>query len=130
MHAITNDLAELTELNDAYIQSVQRGDVRRFSEILADDFLCSRPDGSIIDRAQFLEATAQPVTIANLAAHDVNIRILDDVAIIHARTTFTTADGRLASGAIPTSGRSAAVAGSPSPPTSPGIERCGDGATA
>lgn len=98
MQATATDLAELTELNDAYIQSVQRGDVRRFREILADDFLCSRPDGSIITRAQFLEATAQTVTIANLAAHDVNIRLLGDVAIIHARTTFTTADGRAAAG--------------------------------
>lgn len=95
---VTTDLAELTALNDAYIQSVQRGDVRRFSEILADDFLCSRPDGSIIDRAQFLEQTAQPMTIRNLTAEDVVVRILGDVAIIHARTTFTTLDGRAASG--------------------------------
>ena len=39
----------------------------------------------------------QPVTIANLQAHDVNVRLLGDVAIIHASTTYTV-DGRNASG--------------------------------
>jgi ketosteroid isomerase-like protein len=94
---MTSDHATLIALNNDYIQSVQGGDVRRFSEILAGDFLCSLPDGSLIDRAQFLERTAQPVAIANLHAHDVNVRLMGDFAIIHARTTFTV-DGRHASG--------------------------------
>jgi len=92
------DLALLRDLNRDYIDSVQHSDVRRFDEILADDFLCSNPDGTLIDRAAFLAQTARPVTIANLTAHDVNIRLLGDIAIIHARTTYTTADGRAASG--------------------------------
>jgi ketosteroid isomerase-like protein len=96
--ALTADLAALLTLNQDYIHSVQTSDVKRFREILADDFLCSLPDGSLIDRARFLEQTALPVKISNLMAHDVNVRILGDFAIIHARTTYTTADGRAASG--------------------------------
>ncbi|HEX3536905.1 MAG TPA: nuclear transport factor 2 family protein [Stellaceae bacterium] len=88
----------LTRLNRDYIDSVQNGDVRRFDEILAADFRCSNPDGSLVDRAGFLAQTARPVTIANLAAHDVEIRLFGDVAIIHARTTYTTADGRAGAG--------------------------------
>ena len=95
---MTDDRAELAALNDDYVRSVLLGDVARFSHILADDFLCSMPDGSLLDRAAFLKLTAAPVTIANLAAHDVNIRLMGDFAIIHARTTFTTAEGRAASG--------------------------------
>jgi ketosteroid isomerase-like protein len=68
-------------------------DVRRFDEILADDFLCSNPDGSLVDKKQFLAQTARPVTISGLTAQDVKVRILGDVAIIHARTSYTTADG-------------------------------------
>jgi len=93
-----DDLKALAALNDDYIRSVQMSDVRRFAEILADDFLCSLPDGSLIDRERFLQHTGRPVTISNLAAHDVNVRVMGDFAIIHARTTFTTADGRTASG--------------------------------
>ncbi len=96
--ALTSDLAALLELNQDYIRSVQTSDVKRFREILADDFLCSLPDGSLIDRAHFLEQTALPVKISNLMAHDVNVRVMGDFAIIHARTTYATADGRQASG--------------------------------
>jgi ketosteroid isomerase-like protein len=88
-----SDLETLESLNDVYITSVQHSDVRRFDEILAEDFLCTQSDGTLLDRAQFLEFTAKPVTITNLTAHDVNIRIMGDCAIIHARTTFTRADG-------------------------------------
>ena len=93
-----NDIDTLTELNRDYIHSVQHGDVRRFDEILADDFLCSNPDGSLVDRKAFLEQTAKPVTIANLEAHDVNVRLMGDFAIIHARTTYTRPDGKPGAG--------------------------------
>jgi ketosteroid isomerase-like protein len=88
-----SDLERLTALNRDYIHSVQHGDVRRFREILAEDFLCSNPDGSLVDKAAFLEQTARPVTITGLAIADVKVRILGDVAIIHARTSYRTADG-------------------------------------
>ncbi len=92
------DLDTLRDLNRDYINAVQHGDVRRFDEILADDFLCSNPDGTLVDRAAFLRQTARPVTIANLAAHDVNVRLMGDFAIIHARTTYTKADGEPGAG--------------------------------
>jgi ketosteroid isomerase-like protein len=92
------ELRELLALNEDYIRSVQAGDVKRFREILADDFLCSLPDGSLVDREQFLERTAQPVTIRSLEAHDVNVRMMGDVAIVHGRTTYTGPDGRAGSG--------------------------------
>jgi ketosteroid isomerase-like protein len=88
------DHDELTALNRDYVDSVQKGDVRRFEEILADDFLCSNPDGSLVDRHQFLQQTAAPVTITGLAPEDVRIRVMGDIAIIHARTRYTTPDGR------------------------------------
>jgi ketosteroid isomerase-like protein len=93
-----SELDTLADLNLDYIQSVQRSDVRRFEEILANDFLCSNPDGSLVDRNAFLEQTAKPVGIANLQAHDVTIRLLGDVAIIHARTTYLGPDGREGAG--------------------------------
>jgi ketosteroid isomerase-like protein len=96
--AIHSDIGALTALNRDYIQSVQGGDVRRFDEILAEDFLCSNPDGSLVDKKQFLAQTVRPVTISALAAQEVKVRILGDVAIIHARTSYTTADGEQRSG--------------------------------
>ena len=91
--ASSTDLETLIALNRDYIHSVQHGDVKRFGEILAEDFLCSNPDGSLVDKPRFLDQTARPVTISGLSAEDVQVRILGDVAIIHARTSYLTADG-------------------------------------
>jgi hypothetical protein len=67
--------------------------VKRFEEILADDFMSSYPDGSLHDKAEFLKLTAQPVTISGLVAEDVRIRLLGDFAIIHGRFNSRSADG-------------------------------------
>ena len=88
------DLDALRDLNLAYLDSVRTGDVERFRQILSEDFLCSLPDGTLFDKREFLEHTAKPRTLARLEADDVRIRVLGDVAIIHAATRYTTLDGR------------------------------------
>ena len=93
-----SDLDILLELNRDYIRCVQNSDVGRFEEILAAEFYCSNPDGSLVDRAAFLKQTAVPVKISDLTAEDVMVRILGDVAIIHAQTTYTMGDGRAGAG--------------------------------
>src|SRR2546428_6307457 len=67
------DRETLLALNRDYIRSVQTSDVGRFAELLAPDFLCSNPDGSLVDRERFLKQTARPVAISNLEADDVNV---------------------------------------------------------
>jgi ketosteroid isomerase-like protein len=95
---VMDERRTLLDLNQSYIDAVQAADVQRFREILADDFLCSLPDGSLIDRDRFLERTAQPVQIRDLQAHDVTVRLMGEFAIIHARTTFVALDGRAGGG--------------------------------
>src|ERR1700709_2190196 len=95
---MSKDIDELTALNRDYVASVQNSDVKRFNEILAPEFYCTNPDKSLVDRAGFLKQTAVPVTIRNLIADDVRIRVLGDFAIIHGRTSYTTADGQRAYG--------------------------------
>lgn len=95
---MSSDHDLLVALNRDYIDSVQNSDVKRFDEILAEDFYCSNPDRSLVDRAQFLKQTAQPVAIKNLKAEDVMIRIIGDAAIVHARTTYVMPDGSAGAG--------------------------------
>ena len=73
---------------------MQKGEVKRFEEILADDFTMSLPDGSLLDKAEYLEMTARPVTIRGLVAEDVRIRLLGDFAILHGRFNSRSADGQ------------------------------------
>ena len=98
-----SDLEVLEQLNRDYIASVQNSDVARFDEILAGEFYCSNPDGTLVGRAAFLEQTARPVTISGLEARDVIVRLFgppgqENIAIIHARTSYKTADGAAKSG--------------------------------
>src|SRR5712671_5142807 len=110
--ATRSDLDALTALNRDYIHSVQHGDVQRFDEILAEDFLCSNPDGSLVDKKQFLAQTARPVTISGLTAQEVKVRILGHVAIIHARTSSPRQTASSGMAAIPMSGRAGTEGGS------------------
>jgi ketosteroid isomerase-like protein len=93
-----SELETLEALNRDYIASVQNCDVGRFAEILSDDFLNTNPDGSLVDKAGFLKQIAPVQKISNLACHDVNVRVMGDFAIVHARTSYTLPDGRPGTG--------------------------------
>jgi ketosteroid isomerase-like protein len=91
--ALANDVEALDRLNRGYVDSVQKSDVRWFDEHLAQDFLNSNPDGTLVDRAGFLAQIARPVTIKGLEPKEVKIRLFGDFAIIHAKTAFRKSDG-------------------------------------
>jgi ketosteroid isomerase-like protein len=83
----------LEDLNRAYIDSVQAADVDRFETLLAPDFVCSNPDGTLIERAAFLRQIARGPGIAGLEAEDVRIRLMGELAIVHAATVYRDAAG-------------------------------------
>jgi uncharacterized protein DUF4440 len=97
-NAPANDLDTLQQLNRDYVRSVETSNVGWFDQNLAQDFLNSNPDGVIVDRAGFLAQIARPSAVSEIEADDVRIRIMDDFAIIHARTSYKTSDGRPGSG--------------------------------
>jgi ketosteroid isomerase-like protein len=88
-----SDFEILTALNADYLASDQNGDVARYDEMLAEDFTATLPDLVFRDKKQFLEMMSQPRPFTELRAHDVNIRLLGDFALIHARITYKTHDG-------------------------------------
>lgn len=92
------DTEALRRLNEGYVSAVESSDTGWFEQVLSRDFLNSNPDGSIVDRAGFLAQIARPVGVYGLRAHEVHIRLLGDVAIIHARTSYAKADGSAGSG--------------------------------
>lgn len=88
----------LRKLNDDYIRSVANADVKRFDEILSADFLNSNPDGSLVDRKQFLAQIGKLASVSDLQCEDVRIRVMGDFAIIHGRTTYRKPDGQPGAG--------------------------------
>lgn len=91
--AAADDREQLFRLNTAYIDCVKARDVERFDAILAEDFLCSQPDGSIVDKHTFLDQVARSSPLAELSVEDVRVRLLGEIAIIHAATSYVPTGG-------------------------------------
>jgi hypothetical protein len=96
--AAAKDLETLEELNRSYIRSAEFSDVRWYEEHLAEDYLSTNPDGSLVDRAGFLARMTRPYAGSNLEALDVRIRLLGDIALIHAGFRDTKSDGGVGAG--------------------------------
>lgn len=92
------DLEILLELNRGYVRSAETSDVRWYEEHLAEDFLASSSDGSIVERTAFLAHIARPYPGSNLEAVDVRIRFFDALALVHAGFRYTKPDGQAGSG--------------------------------
>jgi ketosteroid isomerase-like protein len=92
------DMTVLADLNHNYVRSVAEADVRWFDAHLAADFHNTNPDGTLIDRAQFLAQIGRGSPVTELREHDVKIRLLGDFAIIHARTSYKKPDGTKGAG--------------------------------
>lgn len=88
-----DDVGALEQLNRDYVNSAQHTDLRRYNEILAEDFMSTNPDGSLVDKAGFLERIGRGATYTKLTPVDVKARVMGDLGIVHARTTFTKANG-------------------------------------
>jgi hypothetical protein len=89
-----SDESVLRALNDQYVRAFLEWDVEWYRENLADEFVCIESDGSLLDKPQFLCATARPHDVVSFDLQEVRIRFFSDVALIHARGLFTHEDGR------------------------------------
>lgn len=94
----TRDFETLQRLNAEYIRAGEARDVDWFDRHLATDFMNSNPDGSLIDRKAFLAMTERGTGVSEVGAHDVLIRVMGDLGIVHARTSFKTATGKAGNG--------------------------------
>lgn len=92
------DIDTLGTLNKGYVDSVQNSDVAWFERHLAEDFLNTNPDGTLIDRAGFLRRIGKPQAISGLEPRDVKVRLFDGMAIIHAKTVYTKPGGQAGTG--------------------------------
>src|SRR3982751_5440099 len=93
-----DDVQALTRLNATDIDCVVTADADRFATILAKDFVCSNPDGTLVDRDEFLRRTRSATPLQSMAIDEVLIRVIGSAAIIHARTSYVLGDGRQGAG--------------------------------
>lgn len=81
-----NDIKILSELNQNYLISYRTGDAAWFDENLTDDFRETAPDGTILDKSAFLDKIRQRAggKHEGVMAGELEIRLFDDLAIVHA----------------------------------------------
>ena len=90
-----DDIPTLEQLNRSYVRAAEASDVRWYDANLAPCFMASNPDGSLADRAGFLERIGRPNPLKSLAAVDTRIRVVGDVGIVDSGFRCTKPDGQL-----------------------------------
>jgi ketosteroid isomerase-like protein len=87
------DHRTIEALNRQYLRAGERGDVAWYGEHLADDFLSSAVDGSLSDKPAFLKRIGARRSGSGFVAHDVRIRFVGELALVHAGFSCTKPDG-------------------------------------
>ena len=87
------DSLALVALNHGYVQAFVRGDAAWYDAHLWPEFEALEPDGSITNRAAFLEGARAPMRYRAFREDSVRVKLLGDVALITAITPYTRADG-------------------------------------
>jgi len=98
MVSMESDIETLLELNRQYVRAAQESDTAWYADHLADDYRASNPDGSLLDRAGFLARMARPYPGSQAQTVDPRIRILGDVALVHAGLRWRKPDGSVGTG--------------------------------
>jgi ketosteroid isomerase-like protein len=83
----------LRELNQGYVDAFMHADAGWYDAHLANEFVCIESDGSVLDKARFLRQAAAGPDVATYRLAEVRVRVLGDVALIHATGVFTRPDG-------------------------------------
>jgi hypothetical protein len=87
------DEVRLKQLNDEYIDAFMGCNVGWYEEHLADEFVCIRSDGSLLDKEEFLRLTAQGPDVIQYRLDRVRVRVYGDTALVQATGLFTRKDG-------------------------------------
>jgi len=93
-----NVVATLEALNRGYLLAAEKSDVGWYAEHLAEDYMATNPDASLVDRAGFLARIGRPYRGSNLRAPKVRVQLVGDVALIHASFEDTKPDGGTSKG--------------------------------
>lgn len=88
-----SDSATLVRLNRGYVDSFMKGDAAWYDAHLAPEFECLCPDGSVVNRRDFVAAAQHPMTNRSFSLDSVRVKLLGEVAVITAITPFVRTDG-------------------------------------
>jgi ketosteroid isomerase-like protein len=75
--------AIILQIEQQVFTAIQQKDTETLAGILSEDFVHRSPDGSEIDKGQFLKnITAVPVTVVSIAGEHQKVSVYGDVAVL------------------------------------------------
>ncbi len=83
----------LRRLNEQYVRASLAGDVEWYRAHLADEFVCIESDGSVLDKAAFLQMTAQGSDLVEYRLDEVDVRFYGEVALVRCMGSWIAKDG-------------------------------------
>jgi ketosteroid isomerase-like protein len=96
--AETEEVATLHELNRGYVRAAQNSDVKWFADHLHDAYMSFNPDGSLVDKAGFIDRIASPGPARRYEAVDARVRLIGDLGIIQSGFRMLDPEGKPARG--------------------------------
>jgi Domain of unknown function (DUF4440) len=85
---------EILHLNQAYVQASLTGDVAWYKEHLAKEFMCIESDGSLLDKAAFLELTSRGSDLSEYHLDEVEVRFYGEVALVRCTGSWLAKNGK------------------------------------
>ena len=83
---------ELLKLENEFARAVASNDADALDRLLADDWIIVEPDGSIIDKARFLEVIRSgALSHESMKSTDLKVRVYGNTAVV---TGLTTSKGK------------------------------------
>jgi hypothetical protein len=90
---VMSDESILQELNEQYLKAYMTADVDWYAKHLAEDFVCRKSDGSLLDKPAFLRSTAQGPDVTEYRLLRVRVQFSGDTAAVDGTGMFTLPDG-------------------------------------
>ena len=94
--AMSDDIAVLTAFNQSYLNSYRNGLVEFFEERLVADFKETAPDGTVLNKEEFLQKIAAAHNSGEqlkIEAGELDIQLFGDTAIVRSIPLITNPDG-------------------------------------
>lgn len=88
-----NDIETLKTLNAEILRCFQDGDTAALEQLIGEEFYETDSTGQLRDRSAVLEKVRRGRIPFYISANEVQIRVLGDTAIIHAKLLLNARDG-------------------------------------
>jgi ketosteroid isomerase-like protein len=88
------DVAAIRAMNDQYIRAWRTHDMKWFEENLVEGYSCVAPDGSVLDKKQFIGYPDQSVLVADAHVEDLTVKVHGQTAVVTGKNVVVWKDGR------------------------------------